>query len=154
MPYRFTVTVTVHDGPEIPEASQDIICDRSFVQIVGRFRVGTMLSQKRKHSALLKNDSHSKASDYSLGPLSADEVDISSILTGKKARTSLGEDSDDDNFNDFIQISMAKRAVKKGTEIVKKSKGKTKITKGEVGGGSFQSMGMSRDAFFFKKKLS
>ncbi|KAI0066162.1 DEAD-domain-containing protein [Artomyces pyxidatus] len=37
---------------------------------------------------------------------------------------------------------MAKRNAKEGTELLKSTKGKNKLVKGEVGGGSFQSMGL------------
>ena len=69
-----------------------------------------------------------------------DDVDISSALTTKKIKTTQSED-DEDDLADFIRSSIAKRSMKEGTRIVKKSKGKDKISKGEVGGGSFQSMG-------------
>ena len=78
---------------------------------------------------------------------SNEEVDISAVLAGKKSRreyrhiTSKEED-DDDDLEDIIRESIAKRDVKGGTELLKKTKGKAKIVKGEVGGGSFQSMGM------------
>ena len=69
-----------------------------------------------------------------------DDVDISSALTTKKIKTTQSED-DEDDLADFIRSSIAKRSMKEGTKIVKKSKGKDKMAKGEVGGGSFQSMG-------------
>jgi ATP-dependent RNA helicase DDX54/DBP10 len=70
-------------------------------------------------------------------------------LTGQKKRRIsgfeeqiLGESEDDDeDLQEIIRQATAKRDVKEGTQVVKKVKGKTKITKGEVGGGSFQSMG-------------
>ena len=71
------------------------------------------------------------------------DVDISPALTGDKTRIVEPDDSDDeDELADFIRSSIAKRSIKEGTRIVKKSKGKVQISKGEVGGGSFQSMGM------------
>lgn len=80
------------------------------------------------------------------------DVDISSALTGKKLRRepaakSRGggdEDEDEGELEDIIRDSIAKRDVKGGTEMLKKTKGKTKIVKGETGGGSFQSMGACR----------
>ena len=48
---------------------------------------------------------------------------------------------DDEDLQDIIRQATTKRDLKEGTQVVKKAKGKTKITKGEVGGGSFQSMG-------------
>ncbi|KAJ7579187.1 P-loop containing nucleoside triphosphate hydrolase protein [Mycena floridula] len=77
-------------------------------------------------------------SDFGFEEVSEDEIDISSSLAFKKPRAN--EQSDDDL--DFIQDSIAKRNVKGGTEALKKVKGKAKMVKGEVGGGSFQSMGL------------
>ncbi|KAI0045276.1 DEAD-domain-containing protein [Auriscalpium vulgare] len=42
----------------------------------------------------------------------------------------------------MIRESMAKRNTRDGTELLKNTKGKNKLVKGEVGGGSFQSMGL------------
>jgi ATP-dependent RNA helicase DDX54/DBP10 len=82
--------------------------------------------------------------------LSEDEVDISSALMGQKhgrgnshASALTGAEKDDEDLEDIIRDSIAKRDVKGGTEVLRKAKGKGKITKGEVGGGSFQSMGAS-----------
>lgn len=82
---------------------------------------------------------------------SGDQVDISSVLTGKKPKRDLLEDAvpsssaeegdDDDGLVEVIKKSIEKRNIKSGTELLKKTKGKAKIAKGEVGGGSFQSMG-------------
>lgn len=76
------------------------------------------------------------------------EPDIFAALTGqKKQRISgskaqiLEENEDDEDLQEIIRQATAKRDMKEGTQVVKKTKGKTKITKGEVGGGSFQSMG-------------
>ena len=73
---------------------------------------------------------------------SADEIDISSALTGQTSRNNLVEDDDDGDLHDMIQNSISKRDVKGGMEVLKKVKRRTKLVKGEVGGGSFQSMGM------------
>lgn len=75
------------------------------------------------------------------------EPDIFAVLTGKKKRRVsgseqiLGESEDDEDLQEVIRQATAKRDVREGTLVVKKAKGKAKITKGEVGGGSFQSMG-------------
>ncbi|KAI0076110.1 DEAD-domain-containing protein [Panus rudis PR-1116 ss-1] len=73
------------------------------------------------------------------------DVDISSALTGKKpklqAHASEDEEEDDEELQEIIRESITKRNVKGGTDMLKKTKGK-KIVKGEVGGGSFQSMGL------------
>jgi len=69
----------------------------------------------------------------------SEEVDISSALTSKRQKV---EVADDEELADFIQSSIAIRSVKEGTQILKKTKGKSKVARGEVGGGSFQSMGV------------
>lgn len=97
-----------------------------------------MVAPKRKRSDEDADDHYSEVSASFEQAHSDDEIDISNVLSGKKARHA--EDEDDD-FNDFLQDSIAKRDVKGGTEVVKKAKGKGKIVKGELGGGSFQSMG-------------
>ncbi|KAI0675232.1 DEAD-domain-containing protein [Trametes maxima] len=100
---------------------------------------------KRKHAESV--DSGDDYSEVSLDDaFSEDEVDISSALTGKRARVTprvpVQDDDDEGDLQEFIRESIAKRDVKEGTELLKKTKGKTKIVKGEVGGGSFQSMGL------------
>ncbi|EGN99725.1 hypothetical protein SERLA73DRAFT_88322 [Serpula lacrymans var. lacrymans S7.3] len=105
-----------------------------------------MMLQKRKRN--VEDDQESDSSGFSIvQALSEDEIDISSALTGKKllrdAPTSIEADGeDDDDLKDIIHNSIAKRNVKGGTELLKKTKGKAKMAKGEVGGGSFQSMGL------------
>lgn len=78
------------------------------------------------------------------------DMDISSALAGKrrKVRASAQDDEgeDDEDLAKFLKDSMAKRDVKEGTQVLKKAKGKGKVGKGEVGGGSFQSMGTSLQA--------
>lgn len=76
------------------------------------------------------------------------EPDIFAALTGQKKRRISGSEEqimggsdDDEDLQEIIRQATTKRDVKEGTQVVKKVKGKTKITKGEVGGGSFQSMG-------------
>lgn len=74
---------------------------------------------------------------------SHDDTDIAAALVPKRARRERSGDADDDDdaLRDFIQASISKRDVKAGTHVVKNAKGKAKVAKGEVGGGSFQSMG-------------
>ena len=111
-----------------------------------------MVSAKRKRTEPVDSDPESEAdySEVSLG--SEDEIDISSALTRKRPRipskASAPNDEDDDDLEEFIRESIAKRDVKEGTELLKKTKGKTKIAKGEVGGGSFQSMGTHYNKLF------
>ncbi len=88
---------------------------------------------------------------------SDDEIDISSALTGKrprqdsnKMRKGAHDDEDEDELQDIIRDSISKRDVKGGTELLKKTKGKSKIYKGEVGGGSFQSMGTSATIQYYR----
>jgi ATP-dependent RNA helicase DDX54/DBP10 len=96
-----------------------------------------MFPQKRKQTAAnevffyMGNSAVDKAdSDH--------EVDIASALTRKNDPA--GENSDDELAR-IIQNSIARRDVKAGTEVLKQVKGKAKMGKGEVGGGSFQCMG-------------
>lgn len=104
-----------------------------------------MVSSKRKHVSLSDNE---EGSDWAVheadGQSSEDDVDISSALLGRKEqarRPEVEADDDDDQLQELIRDSISKRNVKGGTELLKKTKGKAKIMKGEVGGGSFQSMG-------------
>ncbi|KIY50342.1 DEAD-domain-containing protein [Fistulina hepatica ATCC 64428] len=107
-----------------------------------------MLS-KRKHENLELEGEEVNVSSYQ-EDASDDEVDIFSALTGQKraridSRSSAHDSSpelDDDELSKLIKESISKRDVKQGTEVIKKTKGKVKIAKGEVGGGSFQSMGL------------
>jgi ATP-dependent RNA helicase DDX54/DBP10 len=94
---------------------------------------------KRKR-ALLSEDSDAYFSS-SRAAGKSEEVDISSALTGKRQKVDV-QVADDEELVQFIQSSIAKRSVKEGTQILKNSKGKSKAARGEVGGGSFQSMGM------------
>lgn len=110
-----------------------------------------MVSQKRKRTPEASDpdsDSDGLSSENSFEEVSEDEVDISTALAGKRPRVaSRGQDEDgedgDDDLADLIKTATSKANVKGGTEILKKTKGKSKIVKGEVGGGSFQSMGTS-----------
>ncbi|KAI5120302.1 hypothetical protein M0805_005806 [Coniferiporia weirii] len=96
------------------------------------------------------SDSESSAQGSSRDGFSDDEVDITAALTGKKRTRGADGDSDDnaasdddyDELEKIIRDSVAKRDKKEGTKLLKMTKGKKKITKGEVGGGSFQSMGL------------
>ncbi|KAJ6586958.1 P-loop containing nucleoside triphosphate hydrolase protein [Mycena vulgaris] len=88
-----------------------------------------MLASKRRRS---ENEDGSSDSE---------QVDISLALAGKRQRTQPEHDSDEE-LGALIRTSIAKRDMKNGTNVVKKVKGKTKLAKGEVGGGSFQSMGL------------
>jgi ATP-dependent RNA helicase DDX54/DBP10 len=112
------------------------------------------LLKRQRSSEVYDSESEARAS-FENSESSDDGVDISNVLIGNKKRRlrppmnksvadRLGEDSEqDDTLADFIRSSVSKRNVKLGTEVVKQAKGKSKkIAKGEVGGGSFQSMGM------------
>ncbi|KAI0316257.1 DEAD-domain-containing protein [Amylostereum chailletii] len=111
--------------------------------------------RKRPHPSHT-DDSEEELSD---APSSSDEdhsdsdaVDISSALAGHKkrkltsntenGRISHNAENDEDDIADLIRDSIAKRNTKEGTGVVKNAKGKNKLVKGEVGGGSFQSMGL------------
>lgn len=102
----------------------------------------------RKRTRFEASDSEESASASSQAhDLSDDAVDISSALTGKKRKIAeqpndLEDDDDPEEFSRFLQESIAKRDIKEGTQVVKNIKGKQKVAKGEIGGGSFQSMGV------------
>ena len=113
-----------------------------------------MASQKRKRAA--EDDQESSTSDVTIEALSDDDIDISSALVGNgqrkqewHERSVFHEDGDgdsqseqeDDGILDIIHDSTTRRNIKDGTQLIKKIKGRSKIAKGEVGGGSFQSMG-------------
>ncbi|KAJ3724529.1 P-loop containing nucleoside triphosphate hydrolase protein [Lentinula raphanica] len=106
-----------------------------------------MLPSKRKHSGSSEPDddhdeSHSSAFEYDSDDA---DVDISSALTGKRPKVDFPSEVQSDgeeDFDLFLHDTMAKRNIKSGTELLKKTKGKAKLAKGEVGGGSFQSMGL------------
>ena len=102
-------------------------------------------SSKRKRGADPSSSSGNDTSGFKEANLhdSDAEIDITSALTGNKGK-SIASDQDEDDFDeleDLIKQSVAKRDMKEGTKLLKKTKGKTSIAKGEVGGGSFQSMG-------------
>lgn len=98
-----------------------------------------MLVAKRKRPSLSEDSDAYCSSSLATGK--SEEVDIFSALTGKRQKVDV-QVADDEELLKFIQSSIAKRSVKEGTQVLKNSKGKSKATKGEVGGGSFQSMGM------------
>lgn len=101
---------------------------------------------KRKH---IEDESEAESSSQaSFGEEHPDsDVDIAAALTGEKIRKTKRNGPDSGSEDDFeelealIKDSVAKRDKKEGTKLLKQTKGKSKITKGEVGGGSFQSMG-------------
>lgn len=103
-----------------------------------------MAPQKRKRAVQEDEDSDS---DYQVVPAASDDeldVDISGTLTGKRPRRDDPEnqsEQNDDDIEELVHDSIAKRNVKGGTEMLKKIKSKGK-GKGDIGGGSFQSMGM------------
>ena len=107
------------------------------------------MTKRRRPTDEYESDSDDFIEGSSLSAAVSDsEVDISSALTGKKKAQRLDYHTDEeDNEDDFeeleglIKESVLKRDRKEGTKLLKKTKGKTKIAKGEVGGGSFQSMG-------------
>ncbi|KAH8827988.1 P-loop containing nucleoside triphosphate hydrolase protein [Flagelloscypha sp. PMI_526] len=70
-----------------------------------------------------------------------DEPDIADVLVSKRPRFE-SDDGSEDELDDIINSSIVQRNVKQGTSVLKHAKGKAKIQKGEVGGGSFQSMGL------------
>jgi ATP-dependent RNA helicase DDX54/DBP10 len=104
------------------------------------------VKRKRSESVSSEEWESDNGGSSSAGELSDDDMDISSALTGKRPRREPRpvddiDDEDDEDLNNFIKATISKRDVKEGTQVVKKAKGKAKVAKGEVGGGSFQSMG-------------
>lgn len=110
----------------------------------------TMALLKRKYSSNDDSDSESASQRSSGGVYSDGEVDIASALTGRKnsgkgKERSVAGSEDEDDFEELeklIRESVTKRDKKDGTKLLKMTKKKANITKGEVGGGSFQSMGI------------
>jgi ATP-dependent RNA helicase DDX54/DBP10 len=110
---------------------------------IGRL-LHTMASQKRKRVVHEEEDADSDCLVVQTASDDEFDVDISGALTGKKPRRDdpgNQPENDDDDIEELIHDSIAKRNVKGGTEMLKKIKGKGK-SKGDIGGGSFQSMGM------------
>jgi len=106
-----------------------------------------MAPQKRKRAS--EESGEDSDSTFSIIKADDEDVDISSALIAKHTQNATlddsdngGDRSDDDEFGEFINDSIARRNVKGGTDMLKKIKSKGK-GKGEVGGGSFQSMGAS-----------
>lgn len=76
--------------------------------------------------------------------------DISSALTQRSAVLQKGKAplvphddgiDNDTELEEIIRRSISGRNIRAGTEYLKSAKGKKRLTKGELGGGSFQSMG-------------
>ena len=106
----------------------------------------------RKRNRVVQGEDETE-SDFSLVQAASDDefdVDISGALTGKRPRRDSAIENqpehDDDDIEGLIHESITKRNMKGGTEMLKKIKGKGK-SKGDIGGGSFQSMGMSQLPF-------
>ncbi|CAL1706916.1 unnamed protein product [Somion occarium] len=101
-----------------------------------------MALSKRKRTHEKDEDDAAFSLDDGVSESDSD-VDISSALVGKKPRLQQSDhEEDDEELQEIIRQSISKRNKKGGTDMLKKTKGKTKITKGEVGGGSFQNMGL------------
>ncbi|TFK54460.1 ATP-dependent RNA helicase DBP10 [Heliocybe sulcata] len=105
------------------------------------------LKRKRSTDDLDVSDLESVSSRPDVEP--DGEIDIASALVGSKRQKTAIDDGvgqvdedDDEHLQDIIRESIAKRDKKGGTEVLKQVKGKNKMVKGEVGGGSFQSMGL------------
>ena len=81
----------------------------------------------------------SDGSDYDVVAQDDSDVDIAAALVDGGH----GDDDDGSGDEDFIRDTLRKKHVKDGAEVVKQAKGKGKshVKKGELGGGSFQSMG-------------
>ncbi|KAF8274599.1 P-loop containing nucleoside triphosphate hydrolase protein [Lactarius quietus] len=101
-------------------------------------------------ASVLDEEVLNPSSDEELETSGSDSFDLSYTLTrktpskkGKGPVVSHEDDVDDDTeLEGMIRRSITKRNIKEGTELLKNTKGKKRLTKGEVGGGSFQSMGL------------
>ncbi|KAG6820733.1 hypothetical protein H0H93_012379 [Arthromyces matolae] len=100
------------------------------------------MASKRKRAEAVEDENYLEVP--ALHDSSDDEVDISNALSGKRTKIVPDDSEDEDDFNNFLQATTAKRDIRTGTDVVKQAKGKGKVVKGEVGGGSFQSMGKSK----------
>lgn len=116
-----------------------------------------MVLHKRKRTPVPsdpESESDVASSADGFGNLSDDEIDISSALTEKRPKLNTHHEGvtedDEDDLEDIIRKATSKANVKGGTEMLKKTKGKSKIVKGEVGGGSFQSMGAYNQIAYFR----
>ncbi|KZW00235.1 DEAD-domain-containing protein [Exidia glandulosa HHB12029] len=93
---------------------------------------------KRKQPDSVRDDDNDDGSDYDVvAQDDGNDVDIAAALVGDNADDGSGDE-------DFIRDTLRKKHVKDGAELVKQAKGKGKshVKKGELGGGSFQSMGL------------
>ena len=98
------------------------------------------MSLKRKRSKEESAELDLSGEDF-LGSV----ADVSDALPTKQPTHEEQDTDDDHEFRRFLAERIARRDVKAGTEILKKSTKGGKRTKGEVGGGSFQSMGQYCD---------
>lgn len=94
-----------------------------------------MASLKRKRSIDGHND-HA----FSIAPDDDEDIDIASALTDNRAAQLPLDEETEEELDEFIHDAIVKRNVKGGTHLLKKIKRKGN-GKGDVGGGSFQSMG-------------
>jgi len=95
-------------------------------------------------SSISDEESSGSGSDHSFDISSALTQSRVALKKGKAPLVSHDNGTDDDTeFEEMIRNSISRRNVKDGTELLKNTKGKKKLAKGEVGGGSFQSMGMT-----------
>ena len=107
-----------------------------------------MALTKRKRSFEESEDEDTASSIISGQSSDNDEddgVDITSALTRQSIQApndnTEGDGDDYEELEALIKDSVARRDKKEGTKLLKQAKGKTKLGKGEVGGGSFQAMG-------------
>ena len=88
------------------------------------------------------SDEETSGSDVSFDISSALTQRNPSLQKGKAPLIAHDDGTDDDTeLEEMIRNSISRRNVKDGTELLKNTKGKKKLSKGELGGGSFQSMG-------------
>ena len=106
--------------------------------------VADVLDTGLSRSSSSTSDEETSGSDHSFDISSALIQRNPSLQKGKAPFIPPDGGTDDDTeLEEMIRNSISRRNVKDGTELLKNTKGKKKLSKGELGGGSFQNMGNS-----------
>jgi len=106
--------------------------------------IADVLDTGLSRSSSSTSDEGTSGSDHSLDISSALIKRKPSLQKGKAPLIPPDDGTDDDTeLEEMIRNSISRRNVKDGTELLKNTKGKKKLSKGELGGGSFQYMGNS-----------
>ena len=101
-------------------------------------------NSKRRGVFDMESDPSSGSDEETSGSFNVFPTPTRQTKKGKGPLVPREDGADDDTeFEEMIRRSITRRDVKAGTEFLKSRKGKKRLTKDEVGGGSFQSMGTS-----------